>query len=293
VVCAFLTSAQSDVVTDVDQRELLKWVRAGGTAVVFGARGSAWKKLGIQGGTEEGGDSSNISGDLVRTRRKINISGLLHFSTGSDHARVVLRSGDAPFALELPIGAGRLIAIADGRFLLNVNLASADAAPLVFDLARALGVPAFEERCHGLAAPVSLIALMARSRAMVPLALGSIAALLWIGDQRKWPRRTLAEPDSGQQPSIGSFVESLGELYSRANDPQSVFRAYRSGFLHRLAREISPRADLSEDRVVNRLARDSSLSAESRRWLVDGTLPRDRGELLIAVRALESFPKIR
>jgi hypothetical protein len=292
VMPSFLTPAQAHVDTDVNQVNLLKWVRSGGTVVVFGGLGSSWEKLGIKRATQEGGESSGISGDLVRGQRKIDVTGLLHFSAAGSHARVVMRSGGEPFALEVPIGAGRLIAVADGRFMLNANLAQADSAPLVFDLARALGAPAFEERCHGLAPPVSLIASITASRAVVPLLLGSIAALSWVAEQRRWPRRTLAEPDQRQQPSIGAFVESLGELYSRANDPQAVFRAYRSGFLHRLAREMSPRGDLSEERVITRLARDPSLSGDTRRWLVEGASPRDQHELLVAVRTIESYPKI-
>jgi hypothetical protein len=270
--------------------ELSKWIRAGGTAVVFGEPGSAWKRLGITAKTEAAGEDSLITGDFTLRARDIPVAGLRFFSAGGK-ARVRLQSGKAPFALELPVGAGRLIAVADGRFMRNGNLAHGDASVLVFDLARALGAPTFDERSHGLAAPVSLPAVILTSRAIVPLGLGLLAALLWVGEQRRWPRRTLAGPPEGPQPSIGAFVDSLGMLYSRADDPAAVFRAYRAGFLRRLGRQISPRAELTEDRVIERLAGDCSLPAETRRRLVDGVPPRDERELVLAVRAIESYPK--
>jgi hypothetical protein len=288
---SFLDPEQKGPDHDPDAHELLKWIGSGGTAVVFGEPDSAWKTLGISPKTSEGGETSVITGDFAPAPRELKVAGLLYFSGGVGRARVALRSSKAPFAVDVPVGAGRLIAVADGRFLHNINLGHADASVLVYDLARALGAPAFDERCHGLAAPVSLTALIAHSRAILPLGLGLLAALLWIGEQRKWPRRTLAEPSDGPQPSIASFVESLGVLYSRANDPQSVFLAYRSGFVRRLGRQLSPRADLPDNRVIERLARDHSLSSETRRWLVDGAAPRDEKELVIAVRAIESYPK--
>jgi hypothetical protein len=289
---SLLDAGQKDSEVDPDAQALMKWVASGGTAVVFGEPGSVWKKLGIKRGTSEGGQTSLIAGDFAPLLREVPVPGLLYFSAGGDLARVALRSAQAPFALEMRLGAGRLIAVADGRFLRNGNLAQGDASVLVFDLAHALGAPVFDERCHGLAAPASLPALIVDSRAIVPLALGLLATLLWIAEQRKWPRRTLADPLPGPQPSIGSFVESLGVLYSRVKDPQAVFRAYRSGFVRRLGKQISARAELPEEQVIDRLARDQSLSAETRRWLVDGVPPRDEKELVVAIRAIESYPKI-
>jgi hypothetical protein len=289
---SFLDAGQKDSDVDPDAPALLKWVDSGGTAVVFGEPGSVWEKLGIKRGTSEGGQTSFIAGDFAPLACEVPVSGLLHFSTGGGQARVRLRSAQAPFALEMPVGAGRLIAVADGRFMRNVNLGQGDGSVLVFDLARALGAPVFDERCHGFAAPASLLGLIVNSRPVVPLALSLLATLLWIAEQRRWPRRTLADPPQGPQPSIGSFVESLGVLYSRVRDPQAVFRAYRSGFVRRLGKQISARAELPEDRVIDRLVRDQSLSSETRRWLVDGVPPRDEKELVLAIRAIESYPKV-
>jgi uncharacterized protein DUF4350 len=292
VAPAFLDADQHDADAKRDAGDLLKWVRLGGTAVVFGDAGSAWRTLDLTRDTSGSGQKSVITGDFARVPREIAVPKLQYFSAGAGRARVVLRSAQGPFALEMPLGAGRLVAIADSSFMLNNNLARSSSSLLVFDLVRALGVPAFDERCHGLAPPFSLPAIIARSRAIVPLGLGLVAALLWIGEQRRWPRRTLVDPPKGPQPSIGSFIESLGVLYSATRDPQAVFRAYRAGFLGRVGRQLSPRAELPQDRVINRLARDRSLSPETRQWLVEGAAPRDERELVSAIRAIESCPKM-
>lgn len=277
---------------DEDANALMDWIRLGGTAVVFGGVGSAWKRLELKRTVSVGKSRASISGEFARSPRDIPIAGLMHFSAAGDRARVRLVADGSPFALEYAIGKGRLIAIADDRFVRNENIAKADSSVLLVDLSRALGSADFDERFHGLAAPVSLVAAIGRSRAMLPIALGLLAALAWMGEQRIWPRRILPAREEGPAPSIDGFVESLGVLYSRLEDPAAVFRAYRSGFVRRLRREISPHADLAEERLLERLSRDRSLSEETRRWLVEGAVPKNRAELVIAVRAIESYPRL-
>jgi hypothetical protein len=106
----------------------------------------------------------------------------------------------------------------------------------------------------------------------------------------------VAAPDArrcsgGPQPSLVSFVESLGVLYSRASDPQAAFRAYRSGFLRRLRRQMMPLGELDEQILLKRIASDRALSDETRRWLLMDTAPKSDAELVDAVRALESYPE--
>jgi hypothetical protein len=101
----------------------------------------------------------------------------------------------------------------------------------------------------------------------------------------------LAGALEGPQPSLVSFVESLGVLYSRASDPQAAFRAYRSGFLRRLRRQMMPSGELDEEILLKRIASDRALSDEDRRWLLMDTAPKSDTELVDAVRALESYPE--
>lgn len=272
---------------------LLQWIRAGGIAVVFGEPKAEWKRLGIARSTASSDDPATIvTGEWTRLPRSIKVEGLLYFGEARDHAQVRLSAGKAPFAIELTQGKGKLIAIADGRFLRNINLAESDDSVLLVDLAHALGPVVFDERCHGLTMPVSIFAAIAYSRAMLPLAMGFVLVMLWAGEQRSWPKRMLPADSAGISPSIVSFVESLGTLYARTREPQAAFAAYRSGFLHRLRREIAPRAELPEHLLVDRIDRDRSISDDARRWLGGHAVPLNESELVAAVRAIESLPKV-
>jgi hypothetical protein len=207
--------------------------------------------------------------------------------------RVILTADGKPFALEIKAGTngGRIIAIADDIFLRNEYLAEGDASLVVVDLARKFGAPVFDEHSHGLAAPTSLTFAILDSRAMLPIAIGLLAAMLWVLSQRAWPRRMLDEVSELPAPSIASFVESLSILYARAGDPAAVFRAYRGGFLRRLRRQLGLRTDYPEELLLERVARDRSLTEDTRRWLVGNDLPSDQRQLVIAVQAIESYAR--
>jgi hypothetical protein len=273
--------------------DVLRWIRDGGTAVVFGAPDSDWTRLGLHRETSAGSAESVISGAITRGARKLPIADLLRFKpaakAGDDHSRVLLSANGAPFALELKLGSGRLIAIADNVFLRNADLGTGDASTLVVDLAVAFGPPSFDEWSHGFAPPGSIVAMILGSRAVLPLFIALMAAIAWILEQHSWPRRELDEGGAQPAPSVASFIDSLGVLYSRAGDPVAALRAYRSGFIRRMRRQISPGAELSEQAVLERLARDRALPAETRRWLLDGAAPASQAELVSAVRAIESY----
>jgi hypothetical protein len=273
--------------------DVLRWIRAGGTAVVFGAPDSDWTRLGLDRETSAGRAESLISGAISRGARKLPIADLLRFKpdakTGDDHARVLLTADGAPFALELKLGSGRLVAIADNVFLRNADLGTGDASAVVVDLAVAFGSPSFDEWSHGFAPPGSIVAMLLGSRAVLPLFIALVVAMAWILEQHSWPRRELDEAVAQPAPSVASFIDSLGVLYSRAGDPVAALRAYRSGFIRRMRRQISPGAELSEQAVLKRLANDRALPAETRRWLIDGAAPASQAELVSAVRAIESY----
>lgn len=272
---------------------VLHWIRAGGTAVIFGAPDSDWTRLGIDRETSAGGAESVISGSIARGLRKLPIADLLRFKpaakAGGNHPRVLLTADGAPFALELKVGSGRLIAVADNAFLRNANLGAGDASAIVVDLAVAFGPPSFDEWSHGFAPPGSIVTMLLGSRAIFPLFIALVAALAWILEQHSWPRRELDEAGDQPAPSVAAFIDSLGVLYSRTADPAAALRAYRSGFIRRMRRQISPGAELSEETVLARLARDRALPAETRRWLIDAAAPASQAELVSAVRAIESY----
>jgi hypothetical protein len=272
-----------------EAREVLEWIRAGGTAVIFGEVDSDWTRLGIDSGTSVGAESSTISGSIAREPQLIGIAGLLSFKSAPKGASAVLASGKNPFAFEMKLGAGRLVAVADGRFILNSNLGDGDASILLADLASAYGPPTFDEWSHGMGADVSLVATLAASRAMLPIVIGVLAVLLWMLEQRTWPRRALDDAAEAPAPSVSSFIDSLGVIYARAGDAPAAFQAYRGGFLRSLRSKLFPRAEISEETLMKRLSADRSMSDETRKWLIDANLPSTQAELVIAVRAIESY----
>jgi hypothetical protein len=283
-----------------DAHEVIEWASRGGTAVIFGEPGVNWKLIGLLRKSEAGqveSDRELMEGDLARTPRWLVVPDLPHFSASEkgadDNWRVRLTANGKPFAMEKDVGknGGRVIAIADDNFLRNEHLADADASLLVVNIVRAFGAPSFDEHSHGLAAPSSLPLAILESRALLPIVIGLVAAMLWVWSQRAWPVRTLKEGSDMPAPSIASFVESLAILYARAGDPAAVFRAYRTGFLRRLRRQLGLRPDYPEDRLLERVARDRSLSVETRRRLIDCEVPSDQRELVIAVRAIESYTR--
>lgn len=278
-----------DSTADKDIADLRKWADKGGTAVIFGDEDSRWESLGIEDETVAGANTTVVSGTLARSPRTIPVPHLSHFKQWKDRLWARLKADDKPFALELKVGNGRIIAIADRRFLINEYLAAGDCSVLLADLVRSLGAPTFDERCHGLAPPASFIRAMASSRAMVALVLGLLAAIAWAAQQHSWPRRSLPDPPEAPDPSVVSYVDSLGVLYSRGNDPAAVFRAYRAGLIQRLRRQTSPRRELAESVFIARIARDRSIDTETRRWLIDGASPASEDQLITAVRAIESY----
>src|SRR5260370_12349151 len=66
---------------DTDARELLDWVRSGGTAVVFGGTVNQWKRLEINAGTVAGTQHTMISGGFSPVGRRPFASRPLYFET--------------------------------------------------------------------------------------------------------------------------------------------------------------------------------------------------------------------
>jgi hypothetical protein len=274
---------------DAPARDLLRWVRSGGTAIVFGGAGSEWDRLGISVPTYAGTDHDAISGDFAPTMRRIAVPGLLHFEAAPKDAQVRLRAEGSPFAIERKVGKGSLIAIADDRFLRNVNLGNSDNSLLFIDLVHRFDKVVFDEHCHGMVADISLYSAVLGSRAILPICVGLMLEIVWVLAQHTWPRRLSVETRALASLSIEPFVESLGVLYSRASDPKAVFRAYRDGFLRRLRQQMMPFGSIEEGVILQRISRDRSLSDETRRWLTGPSAPKNNAELLQAVRAIEAY----
>ena len=63
---------------------LLRWVRAGGTAVVFGDPESDWKRLNIERGVGVSDAANLIEGDFAPRARKLDVTELMHFAAADD-----------------------------------------------------------------------------------------------------------------------------------------------------------------------------------------------------------------
>jgi uncharacterized protein DUF4350 len=276
--------------TDADRpaRDLLQWIRLGGTAVVLGDRDSKWERLGFNVQTLPGktGESLVENTGLVR---RLSVPDLARFGKVSKDATVEVRANGDPFVIRRSLGTGTLVAVADYRFLLNANLGSADNCLFFADLAYRFNAVIFDERSHGMLSDVPLYSIIARSRAMLPIGAGLILAVLWVFAQNLWPRRTPQLDSVLPSPTIEPFVASIGVLYARSSDPAAAFHAYRNGFVRRLGRKIMPFGEFDEAAIMQRLSRDRSMSAETRDWLVGASVPKSDSELIEAIRSIEGY----
>ncbi len=141
------------------------------------------------------------------------------------------------FALERPIGTGRLVVVADARVLTNARLAKLDSAPFVFDWVGAYGTPWIDEHSHGVVPEAGAFRYLASSpaRAACLGLLGLGLLLVWRG--HAWPTRRVSELDP-EAPTLSAFVDSVARLYAETGDHQQVFERYRAVCLDRIRRAL-------------------------------------------------------
>jgi len=197
-----------------------------------------------------------------------------------------------PFVLERAVGAGRLVVVADGSILSNRWLDRDDAAPLALDLVRGFGVPALDEREHGLRREQRALVYLAGSPALgvfVGLALLGLLAL-WRG--AALPRRAVVEVDPSA-PELERFVDSLAGLYARSRDYARVAQRYRVLSLARLRRHFGLTPEISGPALLARLRREGRLARADLAALdPEATVPvRSAADLRAAARRLDSLVK--
>jgi hypothetical protein len=274
---------------------LLRWIERGGTAVVLGTPHSDWSRYGLSPARGPAARAGEVGGHVALPSalgaqlRAIEVPDLRHFAPDSlgDFTRV-LGSAQAPFALQKPLGKGRLVVVADATPLQNEHLDRADHASLALDLARAFGPPLFDERCHGLLPNASLGAALGVERAsLIALGLG-LCALLALWHLRSVPAATLVH-ESGLDPGLQSFVDSLAVLYGRKapRDAAAVYRAYLHGVRFRLRHKLYGARGGSDVLLRQRLRRELSDQPALLARFEDAGAPRDERELHAAIRDLE------
>jgi Domain of unknown function (DUF4350) len=239
-----------------------------------------------------------VEGDWLRAPRSLELAAPVRFlpetawseeqgGAGEDGSwRIAATEAGRPFALERAVGGGRLLVIADGRFLENQWLDRADAAPLAVDLALALGAPWIDERAHGLVPSRGALAYLLRSPALPCFAGMALLALTfaWFGAAE--PPRRVAEVDPSA-PSLESYVQSLAGFYAATGDHARVLARYRELTARRLRRHFGLPPDAPLASLVDRLRRRPGLSRAGVAQLASRTPASNASELARAVALLD------
>jgi hypothetical protein len=215
---------------------------------------------------------SEIAGEIVRAPRRIALEPVITFvresewseaaaSGSGDPWRVVALRDGVPFALDRRVGAGRLVVLADGRFLENRALDRQDAALLAVDITLAFGPPRIDERAHGLVPSRDALGYLAGSPAAGAFAGLFLAALAFAWYGAAEPPRRVAELDT-DAPTLESYVASLAGLYGATRDHARVLERYRELTARRLRRRLGLAHDTPLRALLDRLERRRRLPRE-------------------------------
>lgn len=302
---------------------LIRFVEAGGTAVILWGAGSCDEFAGLplpprserpdSDGPEAASPSAEGEGAAgqrsARQRRRdafftrvaqhVTVSGVATprrldmrrarvFGELPAGFQAIARLGGEPFAAERAVGPGRLILVADSAFLENRTLDRADAAPLAGDFVRRYGAPLLDERQHGLRLPDGALRyLLASPARWVFLGLAVLGLLIfwWGGALQVAPPPAPETP----APSLAAFVGSLARLYRRSGDIGSVADRYRRLTLARVRRHFGLRPEADPDAILARLENRLPLSAETRSLLSGARTARDPRALRQLVRELDQW----
>jgi len=236
-----------------------------------------------------------VEGKLVARPRKLELTAPFAFqgSTGEPDAQgsespweVWARIGGRPFVLGQTLGEGRLIVIADARFVQNAHLDSADAAPLVADLVRQFGVPWIDERAHGLITSTGALAYLWASPAAPFLAGVGILALAYVWFHAATPARKVPELDPSA-PSLEAFVDSLAACYAQTRDHARVFERFRELTARQLRRHFRLPPEAPEFQLVERLRRHFRSPPRALELFAHGTSLQSASELKAAVEQID------
>jgi hypothetical protein len=206
-----------------------------------------------------------------------------------------------PLALEIPVGRGRLIAVADGALLSNSQLPRSENAVFLANLLAHYGQPGgrvlFDEYHHGdvsgadgsvwedLGRPLQLALIQ-----LCFAALGLIALLA----VRFGPPVPLVRSVAR---SSADYVSSLASLYRRAGASQTALETLYRQFLRDICGRLALPPDVDLERLAAVAARRGQIDKERlRRLLATCELRLDSGkvseaELLDLTRQMESIRK--
>lgn len=313
----FRRETVTPAVRDLAGAALADWIEAGGTAVVF---------LGVSPGSlgelrvadvavperdplvlpEASGLPSpehdplgtagipgkpaqiQLRGSLLPASRTVALDRPVAFAETGDGWTAVAWANGQPFALERRLGEGRLVVVADARFLSNRLLPRADAAPLALDFVRAYGVPRIDERSHGFSASRGVITTLAASPAAFCFAGLGLCGMVfaWLGGSL--PRRSVGDA-ALPAPTLEGYVNAMADYYGATREYSRVLERYRDLSGRRLRRALALPPDAPLERVVERAARSRRADPEEIELLARGAPARDHGALVQAARKLDQM----
>jgi Domain of unknown function (DUF4350) len=253
------------------------WVLGGGTAVVWlpesGSTTSdcALADLAVPARSLTRRSEAVEAADPDTPSRDPGVSGMALFADVPGWSVIVQQHG-RPLVIEHPLGAGRVVLVADARPIRNWDLEHGDAAPLLVDVVRRYGAPSVVEPPPPPLgqATRSVGRYLAHSPAAIPLA-GLIATgllLVWRG--MLVPPRTLDDADPAP-PTLQHFVDGLARLYAGTRDYGRMLVRYRQLSASRLRRHLGLPVHASVDAIVARIGRTRTLPDDPRA-LLDGPL---------------------
>ncbi len=307
--------------TAQDAERLRRWLSSGHTAILLTSRlaSSPNAATPTTDDPQTFGDALNLiaesaSPDTGRTefaplQPVADTSGVLslHSEAGS---RLKRTQGDSlaifgdqagPLALVVPVGKGRLIAVADGAIFSNSHLTRSENAVFLADLLAHYGKPGgrvlFDEYHHGDAASAEGSVWEDLGRplqlALIQLCFAALGLLVLLS-VRFGPPVPAAR---GLARSSADYVGSLASLYRRAGASQTALETLYRQFLRDICGRLALPPDVDLERLAAVAARRGQIDRERlRRLLATCELRLDQGkvteaELLDLTQQMESIRK--
>lgn len=226
---------------DETQEHLVQWVRSGGELVLAGLPDAWPREFGLVATNVDGSRSAVVRGSTTPDCRVKGTSAslcakevLAHLASGAAfdfsggrHGVVASFEDGSIYAAHVPLGRGRLLAIASDELLTNAGLSRADnAAAMVLLMSHADPVDLrVAEPHHGVAPPSTPWTALTRAG----LGLGLLHALLASAVLFLAAGRRLARPRPAAAPRRRRFIEhvrAVGALYARTGNAAHALSAY-------------------------------------------------------------------
>jgi hypothetical protein len=218
---ALLVSVEPESASDERENDLLTWVHEGGTLV-------------IAAGPATGDEASRLPWSLGLTAAE-RPGGPRWWSRRPPSARVLRGTEAEPVVVDYHHGLGRVIALAEPRWLENAGLSQEDHLDLALEAVLGPGLPIhFDEYRHGLRERPGLAYVLHRY-GLLPAAFAGLCFLGLV----VWRTTPAAAERPAEEEAWGavrdSLVEARAHLYARSLRPRDA-----AGLLEReLRRELS------------------------------------------------------